>query len=436
MRSVLILLFVIFSLPSVGAEAVQIDFFYEPGCYDCERIEETILPEVEKRFPKECVIRRHDIGIETNFLYLLQLEDAAGHTGTDRAYLIVNKQFLFGPNPSHEEFLSLISDLLEEGRALSPKAPRTARRAVPTQKEDLAEERFNGFTVGAVILAGLLDGMNPCAISTLVFFMSLLAVSKVRKRELLLLGASFCLASFLTYLALGFGLFRVLHLFSGFTVLRSAVEWGMAAVLLILALLSFRDAVRFRKSHDGHDVTLQLSTGMKKRIHNVMRRGLELFTIKTSQNPPRPAATPPEEGNPNARNHSPLQRRGAGTAGWVLRFGTTHQSFTILRTGHLVLGGLFIGAAVTALESVCTGQVYVPTLVLILKNNALAESRAWLYLLAYNLLFILPLVLAFIAVYFGLRTETLLRWSGQNVVLSKILLGLFFILMIFAIFCF
>jgi hypothetical protein len=46
--------------------------------------------------------------------------------------------------------------------------------------------------------------------------------------------------------------------------------------------------------------------------------------------------------------------------------------------------GLLIGVVVTALESVCTGQVYVPTLVLILKNNALAESRAWLYLLAYN----------------------------------------------------
>ena len=26
--------------------AVQIDFFYEPGCHDCERIEAEILPEV------------------------------------------------------------------------------------------------------------------------------------------------------------------------------------------------------------------------------------------------------------------------------------------------------------------------------------------------------------------------------------------------------
>lgn len=76
-------------------------------------------------------------------------------------------------------------------------------------------------------------------------------------------------------------------------------------------------------------------------------------------------------------------------------------------------------------------RFYVPTLVLILKNNSLAESRAWLYLIAYNLLFILPLILTFIAVYFGLRTETLLRWSRKNVVLSKTLLGIFFLLMTF-----
>jgi len=181
------------------------------------------------------------------------------------------------------------------------------------------------------------------------------------------------LASFLTYLALGFGLLRFLHIFSGFTVLRSAVEWGMAVLLLLLAFLSFRDAIRFRRSHDGHDVTLQLSTGMKMRIHSVMRRGLG--------------------------------------------------------SGSIILGGLLVGVAVTALESVCTGQVYVPTLVLILKDSAFGESRAWFYLMAYNLLFILPLVLVFAAVYFGLKTETLLMWSRKNVVVSKTLLGLFFLLM-------
>ncbi len=351
-----------------SAAPVEIDFFFEPGCHECEQIEAELFPKVGRQFGNDCVVRSHDIGIETNFLYLLQLENEIGHRGPDRGYLIVNKQFLFGSNPSHEDFLERVADLVS---VCPPHAPEYGKRVLQSDSS-VAEQRFGGFTVGAVIVAGLLDGLNPCAISTLVFFMSLLTVSGIRNRQLLLLGGSFCLASFLTYLALGFGLLRVLHLFVGFKTVRAAMEWGMVVALAVLAVLSFRDALRFRKSRDAHDVTLQLSTGMKKRMHGVMRRGLG--------------------------------------------------------TSHLVLGGLFIGAAVTALESVCTGQVYVPTLVLILKDNTL-QARAWALLLLYNLLFIVPLVGVFVAVYRGLRTEVLLDWSRKNVVISKLCLASFFVLM-------
>jgi hypothetical protein len=370
-----------------GAEPVQIDFFFEPGCHDCEKIQAELLPEVGKRFPGTCVIRSHDIGVETNFLHLLQLERELGYTSPERAYLIVNQQVVFGSAPSHEEFFAVVSNLLKTGSLITEK-PVLQSRDMSAQTPDLAKTWYGGFTFPAVITAGLIDGINPCAISTLVFFMSLLSVStrlrqgsggqEVRKRQLILLGISFCTASFLTYLGIGFGLFRVLHLFSGFTALRSAVEWIMAAILLVLAALSFRDAIRFRKTGRADDVTLQLSTGMKKRIHDVMRRGL----------------------------------------------GST----------SIIWGGLLIGCAVTVLESVCTGQVYVPTLVLILKDSAFSEFRAWMLLLLYNALFILPLVVVFIAVYFGLRTETLLAWSRRNVVVSKLLLGLFFVLMALVIF--
>lgn len=345
------------------AAPVQIDFFYEPGCRTCEQIEQEILPEIGKRFPDTCEIRRHDIGIETNFLTLLKLENALGYDGAERGYLVVGGRRVFGPSPDVETLCAAISGLADQPAASAGEEP---------QPDALLAQRFHGFTLPAVLLAGLLDGINPCAISTLVFFMSLLAVSRVRNRQLILLGISFCTASFLTYLALGFGLFRVLHLFAGFTVLRRAVEAVFAAVLLIFAALSFRDAIRFKKTGRAADVTLQLSAGMKQRIHGVMRRGLGSRSV--------------------------------------------------------VLGGLMTGTAVTALESVCTGQVYVPTLVLILKESAFSGLRAWMLLLAYNLMFILPLAAVFAAVYFGLKTDTLLRWSRRNVVVSKTLLGLLFIL--------
>ena len=357
----IIIFFMLLCRAAWGLEPAAFEFFFEPGCEECEKIEEKILPQLEPQFE---IIRR-DVGVESNLVYLLRLENQTGYPGPERAYLVLNGRHAFGnPLPDPEAFFRQVDELLNA----TPEPLLFAEL-----DENPVRSRFEEMTLSVVLLAGLLDGINPCAISTLIFFMSLLAVSKVRSRPLIFLGVSFCLASFVTYLALGFGLLRVLHLFSGFTRFRSVVEWGMTALLVLFALLSFRDAVRFRRSGKGEDVTLQLSTGMKKRIHSVMRRGL--------------------------------------------------------KTRHLILGGLMIGTAVTALESVCTGQVYVPTLVLILKGDALGESRAWLYLLSYNLLFILPLVLIFIAVYFGLKTVALLQWSRKNVVFSKTMLGLFFILL-------
>jgi cytochrome c biogenesis protein CcdA len=353
-----ILLAPLWLLPTF-VSAAQIEFFYEPGCEVCEQIEELILPRLE---PQLKIVRR-DVGVESNLVYLLRMENQSGYAGQDRGYLALNGRQVFGnPLDDPEAFFSEVERWMNVGQASSLSAPAEC---------DPVRSRFEQMTLPVVLLAGLLDGINPCAISTLAFFMSLLAVSRVRNRQLLAVGVSFCVASFLTYLAIGFGLLRFLHLFSGLSFLRNTLERGLAALLLLLAFLSFRDALRFRKSGKGADVTLQLSAGMKQRIHSVMRSGL--------------------------------------------------------KSGHLILGGLLIGAGVTALESVCTGQVYVPTLVLILKNSALADSRALLYLLAYNLLFILPLVLVFIAVYSGLRSETLLRWSSRNVVFSKTLLGVFFI---------
>jgi hypothetical protein len=44
-------------------------------------------------------------------------------------------------------------------------------------------------------------------------------------------------------------------------------------------------------------------------------------------------------------------------------------------------------------------------------------------------MFMVPLVMVFSLTYLGLRTDSLLKWSQNNLVTSKILLGCFFISM-------
>ena len=124
-----------------GAIPVRVDFFYEPGCHSCEQIATELLPQLKDRFPGVCTVQEHDIGVETNFLYLLQMEHALGYTSPERAYLIVNGRYAFGPSPSHEEFFVVVSNLLKQG---------TANLLPENGSPELAEKWFGGFTVPAV----------------------------------------------------------------------------------------------------------------------------------------------------------------------------------------------------------------------------------------------------------------------------------------------
>lgn len=57
-----------------------------------------------------------------------------------------------------------------------------------------------------------------------------------------------------------------------------------------------------------------------------------------------------------------------------------------------------VGFAVSLMEFLCTGQVYLPTLVFISGISAM-RSRALAYLLLYNVGFIAPMVLVFVCAY-------------------------------------
>jgi len=351
---------------------VIIDFFYENGCSDCLQVKKEIIPQLEERFAGYYTIHNYDVGLKSNVLVLIQYQEKLGIVTNKPVCMVVDyRHVLNGVEEIQNGLLGRVDESIAERmeNGWQPPRPIVETKNEP-QSRALAAKRAESFTLAAVIAAGLIDGINPCAISTLIFFMSLLAISGVKGRGLLIMGGSFCLASFLAYLLIGFGFMRVLHAFSGFPLIQKAVEAIILAALVVLAILSFVDAWSFWRNGKSKAIILQLPQGIKTRIHALMRKGLG--------------------------------------------------------TKHLVYGGGFVGLTVTALESICTGQVYVPTLVLVLKNGC-SPLRNGLYLLLYNLMIMVPLVAIFLLTFSGLRTERLIEWGGKNVVPSKILLGLLFL---------
>jgi cytochrome c biogenesis protein CcdA len=354
---------------SEAAELVSIDLFYSAGCPECERVRREVLPELESRFEGFYGLALHDMTKPETLPLLLAYQQRCGNTRSGRVSLVVDHAaFLSGYAAISTDLCDRVNEALvnRQKTGWSPLPPPVVRGE---EADTLVRNRASALTLSVVALGGLVDGFNPCAISTLLFFLSVLTLAKVGRKTRLLVGVSFISTSFLVYTGLGLGFIYACRQAPNFPLVKKVFEVLLGLCMIPLAVLSFGDAFRFRKSQRPGDVTLQIPRRIKAQIHAFI----------------------------NAR----------------------------LGVGRPILGGVVTGAGVTILESVCTGQSYVPVLMYMLKDNP-SDLCSWLLLVTYNLLFVLPLAVVFICFHRGMQLKVLVDWSKRNLVVVKLLLGLFF----------
>lgn len=267
-----------------------------------------------------------------------------------------------GSIPPEPNILPPEPNLLPQEPNLLPPEPAKPRSRIM--------EKFNKFSIGAIVLAGLVDGINPCAFTTIIFFISMLSYLGKTKYQLIVVGVGFTLSVFVTYLLLGLGLLGAAKSFLVGHGVSKIVTYIVVVFTFILAGWSFVDFVNYMRTKSVKSMTLGLPKSIKAKIHKVIRVGI-------------------------------------GTRG-------------------LVFGSLSVGAFVAILESVCTGQVYLPIIMYVARSSTL-RMTAISYLILYNLMFILPLVIVLIITYFGVKSETLGNFFGRHLGTSKLIMTLLFL---------
>ncbi len=239
----------------------------------------------------------------------------------------------------------------------------------PEPQSSVFRDKFHSFRIGAICLGGLLDGINPCVFTTIIFLLSMLAYLGKTRRELAIVGVGFTLAVFLTYFLLGFAALKAIKIFSVNHGISRGLTYVVVALTFALAAWSFVDFVRYFRSGDVKKATLGLPKVVKSRIHNVIRTGL--------------------------------------------------------KTRGLLAGSFIIGVLVALLESLCTGQIYLPVLMIVAQDPEL-RSRAIGYLVLYNIMFILPLVVILVIAYFGVGSELMGRFLKKHLAAMKLALAILF----------
>jgi hypothetical protein len=215
----------------------------------------------------------------------------------------------------------------------------------------------------------IIDGINPCAFATIIFLVSYLTFLGKKSREILLYGIIFTSGVFIAYLLAGMGLMAGLRQLSGFPMITKGIYLVIAVFAFILGIISLYDYILFRRGQMAK-WKLQLPMAFKKRVHKIIREG--------------------------------TQSKRAG-----------------------FLGTFALGFVIAATEVICTGQVYLPTIGYIMTIPKL-RVHAFFNLVLYNIMFIIPLVAIFVAVFFGITSEKMALVTKEHTGTVKLLTAILF----------
>lgn len=359
------------SLAVEQSKLPELFIFYSLNCHECARVKAQVMPVIQKEFRGQVAFVYLDVGELENYKLFLSLMQKSGSTIEFKVpFFYMEGRFLNSEGQLETNLCNFIKDALSR--------PRSAASLMPADPVAY----FKSFVPASVIIAGLEDGVNPCAFTVIVFFISFLALQGYRKRELFFIGAAFIFSVFLTYLGIGLGIFSVFYRFRGLWLITHFLNITMGLACILFGFLAIYDFIKFKKTGSTEELILQLPKPVKERIHRVVG----FFYRKSIQE--------------KQENLAPALSK-------------------------LVASAFITGFLVSLLEAVCTGQVYLPTIAFVLKASPL-KLQALSYLLLYNIMFIIPLIAIFVLALMGTTSAQFSGFLKKHLGLIKIFMAVLF----------
>ncbi len=268
-----------------------------------------------------------------------------------------------------------IQDAFADGSLLTASNDPLLEVNVKNQEAFFNITGFLGFI--SVLGAGLLDGFNPCAIALLLLFVSLLS-SNDNKKVLMLVSITYISALFVSYLLIGTFLLSALTKYAAqAAIINQIVSWFVLIFCIVLFSYNMYDFVVTKKEEYG-----KVKNQLPKWIQRFNKRIVKRFTDVIND---------------------PENKRGLIS----------------------VLALTFIlGITLSVTELICTGQIYAGIIVGI---HEVGSAYAYVALVAYNFMFVLPLIAIAIFAIKGKGVMTASNWIREHLHIIKLLNALLFL---------
>lgn len=263
--------------PSGKPGASRILSFVTSSCGDCREVKNVL-----ESLPRSCEVTRDGRKV-TSDLEIIEI-----HVGRPEGFELIQACFREYRVPEEDQAVPIIfynGGYIQGADEITARIEGVIRDGLALGvkfPKIQAEEQLSPEKFPYLFTAGLLGGVNPCSISMLLLLLSLLAA---KRRNVLPLGATFLASKFVAYTCIGFFFYSVFQVLDSsiFSAAQSVVKYILAAVAFGLAAGYGMDfySTRRRKYEKVH---MQLPTGLRKLNHRFIERaasgnGLKLLAI-------------------------------------------------------------------------------------------------------------------------------------------------------------
>lgn len=235
MKKILFILFalIIFSpFASFAQEKKTAILFYSDSCPHCQKVDAFFK---QQGFFEKYDIKRLNFDQKQNQELLGKIFVAKNEKqGLGIPALIIDDKLIVGDQPIIDNFEKTI-----EG---SKGTAQDFVDSVNGKKGSTSVDGGANLPIWILLGAAFADAANPCALAVLILLLATVAAEKGKNRALLS-GLMFSLAIFISYLAMGFGLYKAIGIFS----VSKYLSLGVGVLAIIIALANFKDVFWYGK---------------------------------------------------------------------------------------------------------------------------------------------------------------------------------------------
>jgi len=347
----------------------QLTIFYGEGCPHCSK---TISLLEEKKIPFESYEVYFDkTGKQLFFGTLNKFNYPISKAGVPTILVEQkDKKFLVIGEVDKETYKYLLDcPKCENNKVYSSSELKSLDQQ--TEKKDTQQNKNEGILLSTLILAALVDSINPCVLAIMAMLLINLMRQKSRKKTILA-GFLFTFIVVSIYFLMGLGVIKALS----FVWVEKIIYYVLLVLAIIMALLQFKAYFNYKPGFLSMEMPMFLRPWAKKVIEST-------------------------------------------TSLWFVAISAVILSFFLVP---------------------CSSGPYLLVLWMIASENLLEKLNGIIYLLGYNMIFALPMILITLLVAYKIKPEKVLEWRNENIkklhLVSGILMLIIVLLLIYQIWAF